>query len=281
MIKRIRSDFIFFGYGRVTDNLIDYFLSRGKSVICVTNQATPSSEIPNLRFLSREELIKHKVVSDFAVFCWRDATALSVATHEWLSSNLAGIHRSFFLSSASVYMSSEKPLNEDPKNLSSDHLANIKFLLERKLDEIFHAKDISHTNLRIANVYGRDLQHGFISSLLGSLNHKIPADVYNEKLITRDYVSVSDLSLAIERLTKIENKIQDLNISTGIGTDIEGVLQAFEDLGRKINLRNYTNPPNDMKTGVVLDCGLLQSTIQWNPVPLKDGISEILSRSTF
>jgi nucleoside-diphosphate-sugar epimerase len=116
---------------------------------------------------------------------------------------------------------------------------------------------------------------------LDSLNHKIPADIYNEKSITRDYVSVSDLGLGIERLTKIETKIQDLNISTGIGTDIEGVLQVFEDLGRKIDLRNYTNPPSDIKTRVVLDCGLLQSTIQWNPVPLKVGISGILSQSIF
>ena len=280
-MNQIRSDFIFFGYGRITDYLMNYFLSRGKSVICVTNQAKPSSETANLRFLSREELIKHKVVSDFVVFCWRDSRVLSVATNEWLSNNLDGIQKSFFLSSASVYMSSERLLNEDPKNLSPDHLANSKFLLERKMIEVFHAKHISHTNLRIANVYGRSLQHGFISSLLDSLIHKTHAEVYNVKSITRDYVSVSDLSLAIERLTKIETKIQDLNISTGIGTDIEGVLQIFEDLGRMIDLRNYTNPPNEIKTRVVLDCGLLQSTIEWNPVPLKVGINGILSQSTF
>jgi len=280
-MNQISSDFIFFGYGRITGYLINYFLGIGKSVICATNQAKQNSETPNLQFLSREELFKHKVVSNFAVFCWRDSRALSADTIEWLSNNLVGVQKSFLFSSASVYMSSERPLNEDPNKLSLDYLANSKFLLERKLGEIFQAKDISHTNLRITNVYGRSLQYGFISSLFNSLNHKIPVDVYNEKSITRDYLSVSDLSLAIERLTKIEMKIQDLNISTGIGNDIEGVLQVFEDLGRKIELRNYTNPPNDIKTKVVLDCGLLQSTIQWNPVPLKLGISGILSQSTF
>lgn len=276
-MNQISSDFIFFGYGRITDYLINHFLSLGKSVICVTNQSRRSSETPNLKFLSRQELIKHKVVSEIAVFCWRDSRALSTDTNEWLSNNLVGIQKSFFLSSASVYMSSERLLNEDPNNLSQDHLTNGKFILERKLGEIFHAMNISHTNFRIANVYGRSLQHGFISSLLDSLNHKIPADVYNQKSITRDYVSVSDLCLAIERLAKIETKIQDLNMSTGVGTNIEGVLQVFEDLGRKIELRNYTNPPNDLKEKVVLDCGLLQSTIQWNPVPLMVGIKGILS----
>jgi nucleoside-diphosphate-sugar epimerase len=280
-MNQVSSDFIFFGYGRITDYLINYFLGIGKSVICVTNQAKQNSGTPNLRFLSRDELFKNKVVSDFAVFCWRDSKALSLATYEWLSNNLSGIQQSFLLSSASVYMSSERPLNEDPNNLSLDYLANSKFLLERKLDEIFQAKDISHSNLRITNVYGPSLQHGFISSIFDSLNHKIPVDVYNEKSITRDYLSVSDLSLAIERLTKIEMKIRDLNISTGIGNDIEGVLQVFEDLGRKIELRNYKSPPNDIKTKVILDCGLLQSTIQWNPVPLKVGISGILSQLTF
>jgi nucleoside-diphosphate-sugar epimerase len=112
---------------------------------------------------------------------------------------------------------------------------------------------------------------------LDSLNHKIPADVYNKKSITRDYVSVSDLCLAIERLIKIETNMHELNISTGIGTDIEGVLQAFEDLGRKIDLRNNVNAPNGMKTKVVLDCGLLKNSIQWDPIGLKIGISEILS----
>jgi hypothetical protein len=75
--------------------------------------------------------------------------------------------------------------------------------------------------------------------------------------------------------------MQDLNISTGIGTDIEGVLQVFEDLGRKINLRNNKSAPNDIKSKVVLDCGLLQSLIQWDPIPLKVGISDILLQSTF
>jgi len=280
-MNQIRSDFIFFGYGRITDYLMNYFLNRGKSVICVTNQAKPISEKTDLRFLSREELIDHKVVSDFTVFCWRDSTALSVATNEWLLNNLVGIQKSFLLSSASVYPSSERLLDEDPINLSPDHLLNSKFLLERKLGEIFHAQEISHMNLRIANVYGPRLQHGLISRLLDSLSHKISVDIYNEKSITRDYVSVSDLSLAIDRLTKIQTKIQDLNISTGIGTDIEGVLQVFEDLGRKIDLRNYTNPPNDIKTKVVLDCRLLRSTIQWNPISLKVGISGILSQSIF
>jgi nucleoside-diphosphate-sugar epimerase len=276
-MNQISSDLIFFGYGRITDYLMNHFLKNGKSVICVTNQPMSSSESANLRFFSRKELIQNKVVSDFAVFSWRDSTALSVDVSEWLLNNLLGIQKSFFLSSASVYMSSEKLIDENPSNLSSDHLANSKFLLERELGKIFHTKETSHVNLRISNVYGRSLQHGFISSLLDSLNHKIPADVYNKKSITRDYVSVSDLCLAIERLIKIETNMHELNISTGIGTDIEGVLQAFEDLGRKIDLRNNVNAPNGMKTKVVLDCGLLKNSIQWDPIGLKIGISEILS----
>jgi nucleoside-diphosphate-sugar epimerase len=277
----MRCDYIFFGYGVLTNYLISYFLSKGKSVICVTNHASSISETTNLRFLSEDKLVNTKVVAEYAIFCWREPTSQNHASGEWLSTNLFGIRKSIFLSSASVYSSSEKELKEDPNNLSPEHLQNKKFLLERRLSNLLHSKEIPHTNLRITNVYGPELQHGFISSLLKSLEHKIPVDVYNQSWITRDYLSVFDLCLALELLTKTETKIQVLNISTGIGTDIEGVLQVFEDLGRKINLRNYTNAPNYIKTRVVLDCGLLESTIKWNPVSLKDGISEILSQSTF
>ena len=123
-MNQISSDLIFFGYGRITDYLMNHFLKNGKSVICVTNQPMSSSESANLRFFSRKELIQNKVVSDFAVFSWRDSTALSVDVSEWLLNNLLGIQKSFFLSSASVYMSSEKLIDENPSNLSSDHLAN-------------------------------------------------------------------------------------------------------------------------------------------------------------
>jgi nucleoside-diphosphate-sugar epimerase len=277
----MRCDYIFFGHGALSNYLISYFVRKGKSVICVTNHASSISETTNLRFLSVDKLVNTKVLADYAIFCWRESTAQSDASSEWLSTNLFGIRKSFFLSSASVYRSSEKELKEDPKNLSPQYLQNNKFLLERRLSNLLHSKEIPHTNLRITNVYGPELQHGFISSLFKSLEHKIPADVYNQSWITRDYVSVFDLCLALELLTKTETKIQVLNISTGIGTDIEGVLQVFEDLGRKISLRNYTNAPSDIKSRVILDCGLLQSTIKWNPVPLKDGISKILSQSTF
>ncbi len=277
----IRSDYILFGFGKITEHLIDYLHSHGKSIVCVTNQIHSSSEISNVQFITREQLIQEKVIAEIAVFCWIDTSPLSKDFIGWILTNAFKVQKSFMLSSASVYMSSIYALNEDWINLSPDHSVNKKYCLEEKLHTIFRHKGTPHTNLRISNVYGTGLNHGFIASLLKSLINKSPADVYNQTQITRDYISITDLCKAIDELSKHDSNLEVLNVSTGVGTSLAEILELFETLGSKIDLRNYRDAPSQTKMSVVLDCSLLKSLIQWHPVSLKIGISQILTHQQF
>lgn len=277
----IRCDYIFFGFGKITEHLIDYLHSQGKSIVCVTNQTHPSSEKSNLLFITRERLIQGKVMSEIAVFGWVDTSPLNRDFTEWLLSNSFKVQKSFMLSSASVYRNSIEPLNEDKGNLSPDYLVNKKYCLERELLAIFRDKETPHTNLRISNVYGMGLNHGFIASLLKSLISESPADVYNQTQITRDYISINDLCKAIEELSKNRSNLEVLNVSTGVCTDLAEILDLFESLGSKIHLRNYLDAPSQIRISVSLDCSLLKSLIRWDPVSLKIGIRQILTDQQF
>jgi len=277
----IRSDYIFFGFGKITNHLINHLHGQGKSIVCVTNQIHPVSEKSNLRFITRERLIQQKVIAEVAVFGWIGTSPLSKDFTEWLLTNYFEVQRSFMLSTASVYKSSLEALNEDRRNLGPDHSVNKKYCLEKELLAIFRDKETPHTNLRISNVYGVGLDHGFIASLLKSLISKSPADVYNQTQITRDYISINDLAKAIEELSKSKSKLDVLNVSTGVGTNLAEILELFENLGSKIDLCNHLDAPIETRMRVVLDCSLLKSLIQWDPVSLKIGIGQILKHQQF
>ena len=277
----IRSDYIFFGFGKITNHLINHLHGQGKSIVCVTNQTHPGSEKSNLRFITRERLIQEKVIAEVAIFGWIDTSPLSKDLIEWLLTNSFKVQKSFMLSSASVYKSSLEALNEDQRNISPDHLVNKKYCLESELLAIFRDKETPHTNLRISNVYGAGLNHGFIAGLLKSLISESPADIYNQTQITRDYISITDLCEAIEELSKLKSKLDVLNVSTGVGTNLAEILELFENLGSKIDLCNHLDAPIETRMRVVLDCSLLKSLIQWDPVSLKIGISQILKHEQF
>ena len=277
----IKSNYIFFGFGKITEHVIEYLNNQGKSILCVTNQIYPNSEKSNLRFITRERLIQEKVIAEVAIFGWIDTSPLNTDFTEWLLTNSFRVQKSFMLSSASVYTSSIEALNEDRRNLNPEHLVNKKYCLETELLAIFRHKKTPHTNLRISNVYGAGLNHGFIASLLKSLTSGSPADVYNQTQITRDYISIIDLCKAIERLSKSKSKSDVVNVSTGVGTDLAEILEIFENLGSRIHLRNYLDAPSQTRMRVVLDCSLLKSLIPWDPVSLKIGMSQILARQQF
>jgi hypothetical protein len=281
MMNLIRSDYIFFGFGKITNHLINHLHGQGKSIVCVTNQTHPGSEKSNLRFITRERLIQEKVIAEVAIFGWIDTSPLSKDLNEWLLTNSFKVQKSFMLSSASVYKSSLEALNEDQRNLSPDHMANKKYCLERELLAIFRDKGTSHTNLRISNVYGTGLNHGFIAGLLKSLISQSPANIYNQTQFTRDYISITDLCKAIEELSKLESKLEVLNVSTGVGINLAEILELFENLGSRIDFRKYLDAPCQTRMRVVLDCSLLKSIIQWDPVSLKIGISQILTHQEF
>lgn len=278
----LEADFIFFGFGKITENIISSLVENDKQIICVSNLQKAKILTPNVKWFRREEIIQNKVKAHTAIFAWSDPSPINNKMMlNWIKSDLLSLNCSFLLSSSSVYKDSRENLSEDHNNLEHNFKNNEKYDLEHKLTELFISKQIHHCNLRISNVYGSGLSYGFIASLISSIRNANPPIVFKQKDIVRDYLSIKDLIFAIESLVNVNNTEVDINISTGIGVTIREILEIFRGNGYNFNSQIEIDVPIKLKKSVVLDCSLLGSKIDWSPTSVKIGISELLKESGF
>ena len=280
-VKPKETDLIVFGFGPITQKVIDYLIQTNNSIICVTNKRLREKDLTrneNILFLTRDEIVTNKVIANAALFSWRDKLPLEENASDiqkWLRSSEFVCHRSLLMSSASVYADSKIAQSESVKNLNSRVEVNAKFILETKLSELMASKSIPHLNLRISNAYGANLRYGLIGELFHSIHNQTPPHIFSVRKILRDYISTSDLISGINSLLKLDFEKSNVNMSTGIGTSIEEVLEIFAQKGYHFEERINILPPSEIVGSSILDCTLLSSIIDWVPKNLHTGLAEI------
>lgn len=276
MTSQIETDYIYFGFGKITNNLLEQASSKGNSVVCVTNQNHGICLDKNITFIEHTDLREFNVKSKTAIFSWQEINSPNTASLEWVASNSFITKKSFLLSSASLYKDNDLPINEDDSNLEENYSQNKKYILERILVKTLREKSIRHTNLRLSNVFGENLDYGFIANLLHSLRSQEPAVIFKEAEITRDFLSIDDLGVAIAKLSELDIAEENLNVGNGTGITISEVLEVFSNLGFDFANSDYVGAPANIKQKVVLDCTKLKSIIEWCPKDFKTGIKKVL-----
>jgi hypothetical protein len=280
LVQSIETDVAIFGFGSITKSIITEIQKTNPSIICISDNAFSQIKIngcKDIKFLTRAEIHKIELHSKNALFSWRNVDPLfenSGKLQQWIKSDRFSCDQSFLLSSASVYGESNEAIKESQINLNSP--TSLKLSLESKLLELMRGKSIFHSNLRISNVYGPDLDYGFIAALRNAINSQTPARIFIGKEVIRDYVSISDVVFAISQILAAEFRHLNINISTGRGNSIAQILEIFEDLGHFFENRINVLPKTDIVSSSVLDCALLASLIDWKPIDLAQGIHDLL-----
>lgn len=265
------SKIIVFGAGEITNLLIKDLTFSGKKVICVTENSFGQVDDLlhiNLEIATYKEVTNKKLKIDTAIFSWKDLNRLiqdDQAVLKWLESDMFQVSKSIHLSSASVYKLSDEPQSEDCDVFES----NAKVELEKSLKNLSIRNKTMHTNLRISNVYGIGISYGFIGSLFDSIKSGSEIQILQNLNITRDYIHVEDVIYAIKMLLEIDDYPDCINISTGIGTTLSQVLEAFSAKG--FNFESHIDLTNEIKVRDVsiLDCKCLAGLIKWQPKSLK------------
>ena len=265
------SKIIVFGAGEITNLLIKDLTLSGKKVICVTENSFGQVDDLlhiNLEIATYKEITNKKLKVDTAIFSWKDLSRLiqdNQAVLRWLESEMFQASKSIHLSSASVYKLSDEPQSEDYDVLES----NVKVELEKSLKNLSIRKKTMHTDLRISNVYGIAIHYGFIGSLFDSIKSGSEIQILQNLNIIRDYIHVEDVIYAIKMLLEIDDYPDCINISTGIGTTLSQLLEAFSAKG--FNFENRIDLANEIKVREfsVLDCKCLAGLIEWQPKSLK------------
>ena len=271
------SKIIVFGAGEITNLLIKDLTFSGKKVICVTENSFGQVDDLlhiNLEIATYKEVTNKKLKVDTAIFSWKDLNRLiqdNQAVLRWLESEMFQASKSIHLSSASVYKLSDKPQSEDCDVLES----NAKVELEKSLKNLSVRKKTMHTDLRISNVYGIDISYGFIGSLFDSIKSGSEIQILQNLNITRDYIHVEDVIYAIKMLLEIDDYPDCINISTGIGTTLSELLEAFSAKG--FNFENRIDLSTEVKVREfsVSDCKRLAELIEWQPKSLNQVLNKL------
>ena len=283
LVQSIEAEVAIFGFGSITKSIITSLQKTNTSIICVTNNGYSQIEnngFRNIQFLTRAEIIKTELHSKKVLFSWRNVDPLlqnSGKLKEWLKSSRFISNQSFLLSSASVYASSNMAINESQINLALNAPVNGKLSLEASLIELMKGKSIFHSNLRISNAYGSELDYGFIAALRKAIDCQTSVQLFEGREIVRDYISITDIVFAIDQILAAEFSYSNINISTGRGNSIAQVLKIFEALGHLFGNRINVVPKSDIIGSSILDCTLLASLIDWKPRDLAQGIHEMLN----
>jgi len=284
-MQNLKCNFAVFGFGPITNHLINDFIKDDKNIVCITDHISESaSKKPKdqVQFVSRKEVANFNLKCDSAIFAWKDLSRLTSSNQDfqkWLFSESFRCNYAVHLSSASVYHDKSGLIDESENNLASDALSNDKYLLECVISHLMQVKLAHFCNLRISNVYGLDLKYGFIASLLNSIRTRDPSKVFIGREILRDYISVQDVSFAVRGIITSQPPNKVVNVSTGIATSISEVLKVFSNLGFKFDDAIEVNAADSIKNSLVLDCRLLSQIIEWQPRSLKHGIKALLKLS--
>lgn len=281
-MQNLKCNLIVFGFGPITNHLINDVAQVDKKIICVTDHIDQSSDVKSkndVQFVSRKEVSKFNLNCDSAIFAWKDLSRLTSSNHEfqkWLISTSFNCNYAVHLSSASVYQDKSGPIDESENNLDSDAISNDKYLLENAISHLMKVKLVPYCNLRISNVYGLDLKYGFIASLLDSIRTSDPVKIFTNREILRDYISVQDVIFAVKGIITSQPPNKVVNVSTGIANSISEVLKVFSNLGFRFDDAIEINAADSIKNSLVLDCNLLSQIINWQPLSLEQGIKAIL-----
>jgi hypothetical protein len=277
---RLTYDAVIFGYGNLTQQLIEFLREKKLRVACITDRDSHDSlRNSYVDFFKYTDLIGFKIDTTITIFSWRNSLHLSnddPIFNGWFNSDNLTSHRSFLLSSVSVYQDLKTAVSESEQNLSLNVQSNEKYILENNLSKIMQSKGSNHLNLRVSNVYGLNLTHGLVSEVISAIRKKSILRLYENLDLIRDYLFAEDLFNAIYSLVIWPAHIKAINVSTGVGTSARELLQLFKGQGYEIEYELISDSPEPLKNSSIVDCSLLRFIVTWNPTSLEVGLPKIL-----
>lgn len=276
----MRFDALFLGCGRISAAIIDSFHDAGMK-ICVISNSTSLSDLAlhtrisgsAVTFLNWREASSSNLQASTSYIAWRQSPedmSLNDELEEWLTSSKFRTQRFVHLSSGSVYLSNDTEYIESEFKATSNNCVNAKQRLELYLTSLSERKEAKLINLRISNVYGENLQKGFINETKRNIDTLQPIKAFINLNPIRDYLYLNDLVSAINQLKEIDPPSQDINVSTGIGVTISSILLILESSVHKKYTIEAVRAPDGVQQSSVLNCDKLRDMIQWNPQEVHD-----------
>ncbi len=189
------------------------------------------------------------------------------------------VHKIVFISSGGTVYGDPIYLPVDENHPTEPRLSYgiTKLAIEKYLLMYQHIYGIKANILRVTNPYGErqrvETAQGAVGVFLSKAINNQPINIWGDGSVVRDFIYVGDVADAFARAVDYDGSKSIFNISSGVGTSINELLNKIERvLGRKI-VRNYMQGrPLDVPVSI-LDNKLVQKEMGWVPqVTLEEGI---------
>lgn len=193
-----------------------------------------------------------------------------------------GVRLLYLSSGGTVYGEPEvEPVPEDHPLRPGSVYARVNVEAERRLETYRTQHGVATTALRCANPYGPgqpgDRGQGLIGTLLWS-DGAVP--MYGDGSAVRDYIHVDDAAAVIVALAAHDGDLPPvINVGTGVGTSSAEIVSLVEKITQRTIPVRYEPPRSTDLRRVVLDVGLLRSLVDFDPVPIEQGIEATYVRN--
>ena len=151
-------------------------------------------------------------------------------------------------------------------------LASEKYLLIYQ-----HLYGIKAIILRVANPFGErqriETAQGAVGVFLSKAIQNQPLEIWGDGTVTRDYLYISDVARAFVCAVNYDGPKSVFNISSGIGTSLNELIDMLERVLGHLVVRHY-QPGRSFDVPVsILDNSLARKELGWKPqVELEGGI---------
>jgi UDP-glucose 4-epimerase len=152
-----------------------------------------------------------------------------------------------------------------------------KLAIEKYLQLYERLYGLTAISLRVANPYGErqriETAQGVIAAFLNRAMTEMPIEVWGDGSVTRDYLHISDVVEALSKASTYKGQERVFNISSGVGTSLESLINVLESvLNKKIERKYLPSRPFDVPVSI-LSNELARYELGWSPtISLEDGL---------
>lgn len=142
----------------------------------------------------------------------------------------------FLSSGGTVYGNHDiQPLDESVLPCPINHYGNMKLCIENVIRTFNYQMNKNMIIARISNPYGpgQDFHSGvgFIDAVLKKAIENEPIEIWGDGKNIRDYIYIEDVCRMLKSLLEYQGKIDTFNISSGVGSSQNEIVQIARRLG--------------------------------------------------
>ena len=190
-----------------------------------------------------------------------------------------GVRKIVFISSGGTVYGNPVYLPIDEKHSTEPSVSYgiTKLAIEKYLLLYQHLHGSKAIILRVANPFGErqrvETAQGAVTTFLSKAIQNQPIEIWGDGSVTRDYIYISDVAEAFARAVDYDGAKSVFNISSGVGTSLNELIDMLECVLCRELVRHYRpGRPFDVPVSV-LDNSLARQELGWVPqVNLEDGI---------